>query len=115
MMVAPRGAPPSCTHCKNILSSRKGAFALFYIGGNSFFGVLALETQLLELAFQCQALGKRYLSAGLHRALNTSDRLGGLVGWAERAGIVHYLVPVTLCLVDVIDKTKFLGFFKAEK
>src|ERR1051326_5808625 len=99
----------------SFLTSCKGTFALLDVGGNPFFSILALETELLEFAFQRQALGKRYLSTGLHRALNTSNRLGGLVGWAERAGILHNLVPVALGLVDVVDKAELLGFFKAEK
>src|SRR5947207_3355365 len=97
------------------LPSCKGTFAFFNISSNSFFGILALEAKLLQFALKRQSFSKRNFCTRLHRAFNTPDRLGGLVGWTELVGILHNLVPVALCLVNVVDKAKFLGFFKTEE
>src|SRR5262245_57208586 len=51
------------------LLTRKASLALLDVGGQTLFGVGALEELLLKFALQRQRGLKRDLGAGLHRAL----------------------------------------------
>src|SRR5438876_5409201 len=100
---------------QNYLTPCKIAFAFLSIGGDTLFGIFALETQLLQLALDCQRLRKCDLGTGLHRAFNSTDRLGSAVGRTEAACILNDLFPVVLRLINVVDEAQFLRLFKAHQ
>src|SRR5260221_10365885 len=63
----------SVSGCVNVRKSRRSALATFKtgcaplnIGGDTFFGIFALEQELLEFTLDRQALGERHFRAGLH-------------------------------------------------
>src|SRR5215208_5129508 len=67
------------------LLALKVGLALLDVGGQSFFGILALEELLLQLALQRQRGLERNLGTGLDRARDQADRFAGLVGRQEAA------------------------------
>src|SRR6266576_5446838 len=98
-----------------LLPARETSFAFFIVGSNAFFGIFALEAELLQLSFDCQGFGEGHFSARLNRALDTPNRLGCPVGRTELASVIHHIFPVVLRLVDIVDETQFLRLFKADK
>src|SRR5438034_42838 len=89
---------------QNYLASCKIAFAFLSIGSDTLFGIFALETQLLQLALDCQRLGECDLGTRLHRAFNATDGLGSAVGRAEAACILNDLFPVVQRLIGMQAK-----------
>src|SRR5579885_533194 len=105
--------PCSGTNTNSLFRAETG-FALFVVGGDAFFGVLALEAELLQFAFEGKTFGEGLFGAGLDGALDTPDRLRGFVGRAEALRIRHDLLPVILRLVDVVDAAAVERVLEAE-
>src|SRR5713101_7687796 len=78
--------------------------ALFDIGGESFFGVLAGKQQLLEFSLDPQGFTESHFRAGNDCALDSPDGTRGLIGRAELLGIGHNVIPVRLAIIDIVIK-----------
>jgi hypothetical protein len=62
-----------CQHTPACLWSLEDGSALFEIGGDALFGILALEEELLQLAFDGEPFGEAGFEARLHGALHPAD------------------------------------------
>src|SRR4051812_41647722 len=79
---------------------------LLHVRGQTFFCVFALEQQLLIFTFHRERRLHRNLPSGLHRALDSSHRFGGLIWRAELASVLHDVFHEAFAFKDVVDDTK---------
>src|SRR5579859_3295194 len=101
--------------CKKRLFPSEMAFAFLGVGGDTFFGVFALEAELLQFALDGETFGEGDFCTGLDGAFDASDGFGSTIGWTELACIIHNLLPVVLGLVNVIDEVEILGLLEAHQ
>src|SRR5689334_5782789 len=101
---------PSKTN-RSIASGKLTSFDLFGsklrhflvdVGVEAFLRILALEEQLLQLAFDGERFGERHLGAGLHGALDVAYGLRCFVRRGELLGVGHD-VAHELFAVAVVD------------
>src|SRR5271165_1324854 len=100
---------------KRDLLRLEGCWPLLHVRRQAFLRVLALEQQLLVLAFDGQGRLHRNLPARLHGALDSSDGFRRLVGRAELLGVLHDVFHEAVTLENVVEDAEFLCFFERER
>src|SRR4029077_3819869 len=106
-----------CAPCgsSSPLLRRKYGRTLLHIRGQAFFRVIALKQNLLILSLDSQSRFHRDLPSGLHRTLDTSDSLCGLVRRRELARVLHDVVHEPVALENVVHDAELLRFFERKR
>src|ERR1019366_2617871 len=94
---------------------RKHSWTLLNVSGQTFFGVLALEQDLLVLTLHGQSRFHGNLPPGLHGPLDASHSLRGLVWRRELACIFHDVFHEAIALENVVHNAEILCFFERER
>src|SRR5204863_8308659 len=90
---------------------------LLLVRRDSFFRVVALKEELLQLALDRERRLEREVPTRLHRSFDPADRLRRLVRRDELAGVVHDLLPPLLRrrVDDLVDETEVVRLFEGER
>src|SRR5580698_1994454 len=94
----------------------KSGDALFVVGGEALFGVLALEEQRLQFAFERQCVLERQLGAGLDAALDVSHRHRCFIRRTELLSIIGDLLAKLLggAFEKIVDHAPLEGLLVAD-
>src|SRR6266700_2541447 len=85
-----------------------------HVRRQTFFGIFALEEQLLVFAFYGQRGLHWNLPASLHRTFDAPHSFRGFVGRTELARVLHDVFHEAIALVDVVDDSEFERLFERE-
>src|SRR5580698_6534704 len=96
------------------LLRRKHCWTLLNVRGQTFFGVITLEQDLLVLALNRQRGFHWNLPSRLHGTLNASYGLRSFVWWRELACVFHDVLHEAIALENIVHNAKFLRLFERE-